>query len=167
MDVRPQVMIVADTLVLAKDLLGWLAPGGYQSTIATTFASAKTQLRTHPDLVIAQLKLREYNGLHVALRARCEGIPAIVIGDPDTVLERDAEQLGVTFVRSDELGRERILGVVQDLIPAETAAASGAWVPALIRGARRRKTVSRPSGRTGSGPSDRDVEAASTIIGSI
>ena len=79
------------------------------------------QLRTQPHLVISQLRLGAYNGLHVAIRARRDGIPAVVIGTPDMVLERDARQLGATFVTSGELERERILAVVQTLIPAETS----------------------------------------------
>ena len=138
MDLRPRVLIVADTLALTEDLLGWLVPGGYQSTVVTTFASAMIQLRTHPQLVISQLRLREYNGLHVALRARSGGIPTVVIGNPDTVLEREARQLGATFVTSAELARERILAVAQELISSEIAVDTGsdplASFPALIQG---------------------------------
>jgi CheY-like chemotaxis protein len=137
MDSRPRVLIVADTPALTEDLLGWLVPGGYQSTVATTFASAMIQLRTHPQLVICQLRLREYNGLHVALRARCGGIPAVVIGKADAVLERDARELGATFVRSSELAGERILTVVQELISQmalDSGSAPLASLPALIHG---------------------------------
>ena len=138
MDLGPRVLIVADTPALTEDLLGWLVPGGYQSTVATTFACAMRQLRTHPQLVISQLRLGAYNGLHVALRARGEGIPAIVIGQPDTVLEREARQLGATFVQSGELARERILAIAHDLISSEMGVESGsgplASLPALIQG---------------------------------
>jgi CheY-like chemotaxis protein len=138
MDLRPRVLIVADTPALTEDLLAWLVPGGYQCTVATTFASAMIQLRTHPHLVISQLRLGAYNGLHVALRARGGSIPAVVIGKPDTVLEREARQLGATFVQSAELTRERILAVAQALISSEIAVDSGseplASFPALIQG---------------------------------
>jgi len=134
MDLRPRVLIVADTPALMEDLLGWLVPGGYQATVATTFATAMIQLGTHPHLVISQLRLREYNGLHVALRARCEGIPAVVIGQPDIVLEREARQLGATFVKSGEFARERILAVVPELISAEMAVDSGSSLTFAVRG---------------------------------
>jgi CheY-like chemotaxis protein len=137
MDLRPRVLIVADTPALTEDLLGWLVPGGYQSTVVTTFACAMRQLRTHPQLVISQLRLGAYNGLHVALRARGEGIPAIVIGKADTVLEGEARELGATFVQSDQLARERILALVHELISSEMAVESGsgplASLPALIQ----------------------------------
>ena len=134
MDLRPRVLIVADTPALTEDLLGWLVPGGYQSTVATTFASAMIQLRTRPDLVISQLRLGAYNGLHVALRARGGGIPAVVIGQPDIVLEREARQLGATFVKSGEFARERILAVVPELISAEMAVDSGSSLTFAVRG---------------------------------
>ena len=138
MNMRPRVLIVADTPALTEDLLGWLVPEGYQSTVATTFACAMRHLKTHPQLVISQLRLGAYNGLHVAIRARGEGIPAVVIGNPDTVLELEARRLGATFVQSGELARERILAVVHELISSEMAVESGsgplASLPALTQG---------------------------------
>lgn len=121
MNPSPQLVIVANAPALADDLRTWLVAEGYRPTVETTFASAKVRLRTHPQLVITQLRLGAYNGLHVALHARCEGVRAVVIGEPDTVLERDAEQLGATYVRIDELCRERILALVQDLMPSTCA----------------------------------------------
>jgi DNA-binding NtrC family response regulator len=118
MDLGSRLVIVADTPALAKDLFTWLAADGYQPTVATTFASAKVHLQTHPQLVISQVKLREYNGLHVALRARHQGIPAVVIGEPDMVLEREAKKFGVTYVKLDDLRRERILALARELIPS-------------------------------------------------
>ena len=120
MDPR-QLLIVGDAPALLNDLFSWLGPEGVGLTAAATFPFAKAQLRTEPDLVITQLKLGEYNGLHLALRARCQHIPTIVIGEADTVLERDAEQLGITYVRTNELTRERTLALVEDLIRSTLA----------------------------------------------
>ena len=129
MDVKPQVLIVADTPALAEHLRGWLVPRGYNSTVALTFASAMVQLRKRPHLVISQLRLGAYNGLHVALRARCAGIPAVVIGKPDAVLERDAQQLGATFIKSGELERDRLMALVQALIACRTTVAGESPLP--------------------------------------
>ena len=138
MDPRPQVLIVANTPALAAHLRGWLVPRGYRSKVATTFASAMVQLRTRPHLVISQLRLGAYNGLHVALRARNQGIPAVVIGTPDAVLERDAEELGAAFIKSGELERDRLMGLVQALLACRTTLAAGppplAPLPAPSRG---------------------------------
>jgi CheY-like chemotaxis protein len=121
MDVHPHVLIVSPSPALAEDLIEWVVPAGYRPSVATTFESANRQLRTNPQIVITQLRLREYNGLHLAIRAREAGIPAVVVGDADAVLERDAEQLGATFVKRDELEPGRMLALLRGLVsPAYT-----------------------------------------------
>ena len=121
MELHPHLLIVAPSTTLAESLLSWVIPEGYRPAVATTFESANLQLRTHPQIVITQLRLHEYNGLHLALRARQSGIPAVVVGEADTVLERDAEQLGATFVKCDELRREPFVALLQHLVPANGA----------------------------------------------
>ena len=121
MDVHPHVLIVSPSPALAEDLIEWVVPAGYRPSVPTTFESANRQLRTNPQIVITQLRLREYNGLHLAIRAREAGIPALVVGEADAVLERDAEQLGATFVKRDELEPGRILALLHNLVsPAYT-----------------------------------------------
>ena len=115
MELQRQLLIVAPSAALADDLLAWVVPEGYRPAIATTFESANLQLRANPQLVITQVRLHEYNGLHLALRARFAGIPAVVVGDADSVLERDAEQLGATFVKRDELQRKPFVALLQKL----------------------------------------------------
>jgi DNA-binding NtrC family response regulator len=117
MDVHPELLIVSASPALAENLIRWVVPAGYRPSVATTFQSANRQLRTNPQVVITQLRLQEYNGLHLALRARQAGIPAVVVGDADAVLERDAEQLGATFVKCDELECGRVLEILQSLVP--------------------------------------------------
>jgi DNA-binding NtrC family response regulator len=117
MDVHPELLIVSSSPALAESLIRWVVPAGYRPSVATTFQSANRQLRSNPQIVITQLRLQEYNGLHLALRARLAGIPAVVVGDPDAVLERDAEQLGATFVKCDELECGRVLEILQNLVP--------------------------------------------------
>jgi len=112
-----QRIVVVSEPALGNDLLTWLPAETYRVTTVSTFAAAKAQLRSQPNLVITQLKLGEHNGLHLALRARCQGIPAVVIGEPDAVFERDAVHLGARYVTTEELGREQMLSLTQHLIP--------------------------------------------------
>ena len=121
MDLQPHLLIVAPSIALAQNLLSWVIPEGYRPAVATTFESANAQLRTHPQVVITQVRLHEYNGLHLALRARHAGIPAVVVGEADTVLERDAVQLGATFLKRDELQREPFVALLQNLAPSTSA----------------------------------------------
>jgi DNA-binding NtrC family response regulator len=115
MEVQSQLLIVSPSPSLAENLIEWVVSAGYRPCVATTFESAKHHLRSNPQIVITQVRLHEYNGLHLALRAREAGIPAVVVGDADTVTAREAEELGATFVKREELKRESMLALLQDL----------------------------------------------------
>ena len=114
---RHHVVIVAQNPALATTLLSWLGTAGYELAIVTTFTAAKALLETKPALVISELKLGEYNGLHLALKARAVGIPAIIVGPQDTVLQRDAGDLGATYLTT-VLRRSEVLDMVADRIGA-------------------------------------------------
>jgi DNA-binding NtrC family response regulator len=113
---RRKVLAVAPTLTLANDLRIWFSEAGYEVTLATTFADGKAHLRTFPDVVITELRLGSYNGLHLALYADAADIPTVVVGDADPVLEADANRLGAMFVRVDEISREKMLPDVENLL---------------------------------------------------
>jgi DNA-binding NtrC family response regulator len=110
---RQQILIVAQSEGLATSLFSWLGGAGYEVAIVTTVAAAKLHLEVRPDLVIAEVKLGEYNGLHVALHARALRIAALVVGHPDAVLERDAQEFGVGY-RHHPVRREELLRLVSD-----------------------------------------------------
>jgi DNA-binding response OmpR family regulator len=110
---RHHVVIVAQNPALATALLSWLGSAGYELAIVTTFAAAKALLETKPALVIAELKLGEYNGLHLALKARAVGIPTIIVGPHDPVLQKDADELGATYLTS-VLRRSQVLDLVSE-----------------------------------------------------
>ena len=113
---RRKILAVAPTLTLANDLRVWFSDAGYELTLATTFADGKAHLRTAPDVVITELRLGSYNGLHLVLYAEAAGIPTVVIGEADSVLEADAERLGALFVRVEEVSREKMLPDVESLL---------------------------------------------------
>jgi DNA-binding response OmpR family regulator len=120
---RHHVVIVAQNPSLATALLSWLGSAGYELAIVTTFAAAKALIDTQPALIIAEVKLGEYNGLHLALKARSSNIPTIVIGPHDPVLERDAEELGASYVTS-VLRRRHVLELVAERLGAAAAPAA-------------------------------------------
>jgi len=117
---RPRILVVSETITLANNLLLWLREAGYDLEIVTTFTAGKAHLRTAPDVLITELKLREYNGLHLALRARRNGIPAAVIGAPDAGFEEEAQQFGARYVVGDCVERGDILLLVERLLSTET-----------------------------------------------
>jgi DNA-binding response OmpR family regulator len=118
---RHHVVIVAQNPAVATALLSWLGSAGYELAIVTTFAAAKALLDTEPALVISEVKLGEYNGLHLALKARAAGIPAIIIGPSDPVLRRDADELGATYLTS-VLRRRHVLELVAERLGSTNVA---------------------------------------------
>jgi DNA-binding response OmpR family regulator len=93
-----QALIVARNGNVGNALIQSLSASGFDIVLVTTFEAARRQLQARPDLLVTELKLGEYNGLHIALRARAEGIPAIVLGPADPVLAQDAVAIGATYL---------------------------------------------------------------------
>lgn len=82
---------------------------GFRVTVADTFQGALERLRVPPALLIADIRLGEYNGLHLVLRGKAakRDLAAIVTsGVADLVLQSEAEQLGATFVLKPMATRE-------------------------------------------------------------
>jgi DNA-binding NtrC family response regulator len=129
---RHQILLVAPQPKLADTLHTWLGAAGHDLIEVSSFARAKASLSDHPDMVITSLKLGDYNGLHLALRAQAEHIPAIVVGPADPVLERDATALGATYI-SSTLRRGRLIDLVEELLAPEGARRPAALAdPALV-----------------------------------
>jgi len=79
-----------------------LKSAGHLVTRAFGFEEAKRWLQSSPpDLLMTDVRLGAYNGLHLVLRARAKHpeMPAIVVDmDHDPVLEREASEAGATYV---------------------------------------------------------------------
>ena len=118
---RRRILVVTDTLALANNLLLWLRDAGYDPAVVTSFNAGKEHLRTAPDILITELKLREYNGLHLALRAHRDGIPAAVIGG-DPRYATDAQEIGARYVVGDNVHRDDILLLVDGLLSTKAIA---------------------------------------------
>jgi len=110
----PDVLLVSPTADIAAGMRARLTDAGMRVTLVETFAAAREQLQSMPDLLISEVRLGPYNGLHLAMRAKASAIPAIILGNTDPVTERETQKLGATYVRTD--------GDLQDLTAALTAA---------------------------------------------
>lgn len=124
------VAIVAPALPVRKRLGQWFERAGYHVAVATTFSDARGLLSLRPDIVVSELKLGEYNGLHLAAHAEGLGIPSIVIGPTDICIERDAELLGATYLWS--VRRDDLLALVEHQLEAhERWRSQGHCLPSL------------------------------------
>jgi DNA-binding NtrC family response regulator len=128
MNGQHQILIVTETSALANDLRAWLSTQGYWITVANSYGAAKFHLEMQPSVVITELKLGEYNGLHLAVRANSSHVPVLVIGDRDRFFEHEAELLGATYLAFGELNRERILSFVESQIAHADAREHLAWI---------------------------------------
>ena len=108
------VLIVAPTPHLAADLMKWFTDAGWAVMLVTAFATGKARLGQRPSLLISEVRLGDYNGLHLALRAKTMGIPAVVLGSVDPVLQHEAQRLGVKYA-ADSLDRAQIVDLIRGI----------------------------------------------------
>jgi CheY-like chemotaxis protein len=113
---RRQVLVVARNPMLAECLVAWLEESGYGTTLVRTFADASVLLDARPELVVSEVKLGEYNGLHLALKADAAGVPCIIAGPDDVVLRKDAESIHAIYMTT--LTRDTLVDVLTRLLPA-------------------------------------------------
>ena len=75
---RHGLVVVAPDDGVRSTLTAWFEAAGYELQVTPSFSEAKALLNTGPDLLVSELKLGEFNGLHLAARAHLAGIPAII-----------------------------------------------------------------------------------------
>lgn len=99
----PPALVVEPILPNLLAVLSVLSAIGFDVTVAESFKDARSVMKgaDRPALLFTDVKLREYNGLHLVLRARSlwPGLAAIVTSDTsDPVLQAEAERLGASFL---------------------------------------------------------------------
>jgi DNA-binding NtrC family response regulator len=154
---KPCVLVVAPTPRIATTLFAWLSDAGCSPLVVSSFAAAKQHLDDRPCFLVSEVRLGEYNGLHLALRAQAPGIPVVLIGEPDPVLQREAAQLGATYLTIG-IDAQELLAVVQTIVEAADAASrnaadsvrvKAAWPPATGLGSRESVSTDVPRGDIG------------------
>ena len=126
------ILVVAQSQAVADAVVSSLG-SAHNIVVVSTFARARFHLDLCPVLLVTELRLGEYNGLHLALRGRSNGVPSIVIGAPDPVLESEAAKLGATYITTTRPVREQLASAVDELlqdvtIKALPTVAAIAWV---------------------------------------
>lgn len=109
---QQNVLIVTQNGIRGGSIGAWLQSEGYAVTCVNTFSAARLYLQMSPSVVITDLKLGAYNGLHLAFRAKATHIPIIVLGERDAFFENEARRLGTTYIAFDDVTRERIVACV-------------------------------------------------------
>jgi two-component system response regulator YesN len=116
LSVPNKILIVEDHEATRLGLGALLTNAGYDVLSASTFAEGRRLLTEHtPDMLIADLRLGEYNGLQL-IAAAPVAIPSIIItGFPDPVLEAAALKLGARFV-TKPIVIETLLALIEERI---------------------------------------------------
>ena len=98
----PAILVVDSDPVALERTGGILHRAGYRVTVVDSFQWAKDLLASNqPDLMITDVRLGAFNGLHLVLRRRSQHPvkPSIVTNsDADPVLERQARELGAPYL---------------------------------------------------------------------
>jgi DNA-binding response OmpR family regulator len=93
------LLIVDDDAATREGLAQMLAGAGYRVITADTFARAQQSLKTNkPDLLIADVRLGDFNGLQLIATSPFPIRAIVVTGFADAALERDARQLGAEYL---------------------------------------------------------------------
>ena len=99
---RPSVLVVDDDVETTGIVEYWLADAGYDVVTCSRFDAARDYLDSHPvDALVTDIRLGEFNGLQLALRASEPGrrIAVVVMSAyDDVVTRRDAETVGGRFI---------------------------------------------------------------------
>ena len=109
-------MIVEDHEATLQGLGALLTNEGYVVLSASTFAEGRRSLSEQaPDLLIADLRLGEFNGLQLVAAAPL-AIPSIIVtGFPNPVLEAEALKLGARYI-TKPIAVEALLTLIEETI---------------------------------------------------
>jgi CheY-like chemotaxis protein len=98
-DVRQKILVVDDNDAARTGLVQILERAEFEVYSAATFTDGRAALlKEEPHLLIADVRLGEFNGLQL-LASRTRQTPAIIVtGYPDSVLEADARRMGADYL---------------------------------------------------------------------
>lgn len=118
----PELLLVHADAAATSVLAPALARAGYRVSAASNYPVARRALEMSPiDVVVADVRLAEYNGIHLAAYAHSHGrIPTVVTHyTPDVSLTRDAMQFGAMFVVDPVRHIELLVETVRQICPPD------------------------------------------------
>jgi DNA-binding NtrC family response regulator len=143
--VTASALVVERTVSDAVSIAAVLTACRFHVTVAESFLKAKTHLSAHPPTVLlTEIRLAEYNGLHLVLRAKSvrPDIAALVMSSiADPVLQADAEAMGATFVLKPVSEQELTAAVFRTIFQATTGSTAPIRAPFERRQSDRRAAV--------------------------
>jgi DNA-binding response OmpR family regulator len=114
---RRTVLVVTADAVLRASVVAALGSHGYNVLTAGTYGEGRKLLVDwQPDVLVTSVRLREHNGLQLAIVSRSSSVltKTIVIGYADRVLEADAREVGALYLTNP--GIDDLLAAVDSAI---------------------------------------------------
>lgn len=132
-----RILVVDDDHNTCEAMVEFLRRAGYDATGVGSFDDARKTLRANPpDLLITDIRLREYNGLQLLIwMSNVRGI--IVTGFPDPVIEAEARAQGAPILLKPITPRV-LLETVEESLARPAGATKRRW-------ARKRVTMPLPA----------------------
>lgn len=97
-----KILILEDDASMAEVYAKVLRDEGHYVTVCTRFEDARACLkRSHPDAILTDIRIGEYNGLQLAHLFRShapEGRIVVVSGYDDVVIRKEVRELNATFL---------------------------------------------------------------------
>lgn len=116
-----RILIVDDTTATLGALAELLTVAGYSVLTAASFEEGRRLAdEGEPDLLLVDVRLGPYNGLHLVVRERLAHPERPIImttGFPDSVLEAEARRYGAEFLEKPIRSAE-LVAMIKRLLPA-------------------------------------------------
>jgi len=120
---------------------------GFQVTATESFEEARQSLRVPPKLLVTEIRLGEFNGLHLVLRglsARHDMAAIVTSTVDDPVIRTEAEAMGATFVLKPSTAGEMQAAIMRTVM--RSAQAHGEPIRAPFERRTTDRRASRPEG---------------------
>jgi DNA-binding response OmpR family regulator len=116
-----RILLVTPSAERRQTYVVWLTMAGHAPTAMSTFEQARNELESRAyALLMTDVKLEAFNGLQLVIRERVKGTRtrAIVIGDPEPVLEAEAERQGAVYLEHP-IERTHFLAAVSEMLASQ------------------------------------------------
>jgi DNA-binding response OmpR family regulator len=114
--------LVVDDDPQVLSLVGrWLTAAGYDVVMADNFNDATIEIQMRPpEIVVTDIRLGDFNGIQLGFLSRDVRPDArlvIISGWNDSVLRRDAVELGATFIQKPLRAAELLSAIECEIVP--------------------------------------------------
>ena len=120
---KPRVVLVVGDSAARSEIIGALRSTSYRVTSAGTFEQASRVIADRaPDVLITELRLGAFNGLHLVIRGRAQNPDTVAIiytASPDQVVAAEARRLGADLLVRP-VAPSALLGIISHRLEASS-----------------------------------------------